>query len=261
MKLRLQEIDKKGNQSPHSPWLILLRLIENVNSDKTQFNWISLVWNICWNQQWHWHWMWSVIHTIKAKWFIFKSTNFCSVTDAVEKFYIVESFYFILIELCISMRIFVWTGSSQCFMTQCTTETACLTPGVTMQGYKSQKCEISINHNLTRPAKQWIARQIIGILTRTKHGSHATISDQCLLPDHLLSRDPLVTQVWPGNLCPLPPLLIITNPWPGDHWVISREEVKLPAAMLSQVTPDWLSESMNGHLTISSHPEPGHSWA
>ena len=134
--------------------------------------------------------MWSVIHTIKANWFIFKSTNFCSVTDAVEKFYIVESFYFILIELCISMRIFVWTGSSQCFMTQCTTETACLTPGVTMQGYKSQKCEISINHNLTRPAKQWIARQIIGILTRTKHGSHATISDQCLLPDHLVSRDP-----------------------------------------------------------------------
>ena len=167
-----------------------------------------------WRWCWHWHWMWSVIHTFKAKWFIFISTNFCSVTDAVEKFYIVESFYFILIELCISMRIFVWTGSSQCFMTQCTTETACLTPGVTMQGYKSQKCEISINHNLTRPAKQWIARQIIGILTRTKHGSHATISDQCLLPDHLLSRDPLVTQVWPGNLCTLPPLPTIDHHQP-----------------------------------------------
>ena len=140
-----------------------------------------------------------------------------SAADAVEKFYIVKNFYFILIELCISMRIFVWTGSSQCFMTQCTTETACLTPGVTMQGYKSQKCEISINHNLTRPTKQWIARQIIGILTRTKHGSHATQPRSVFadLPDHLLSRDPLLTQVWPGNLCtltPLSPLLIITNP-------------------------------------------------
>lgn len=140
------------------------------------------------------------------------------------KSYIVKNFYFILIELCIFMRIFVWTGSSQCFMTQCTTETACLTPGVTMQGYKSQKCEISINHNLTRPAKQWIARQIIGILTRTKHGSHATIS-VCCLPDHLLSRDPW----WPryGQVTcapsPLSPLLIITNPRPGDHWGLSAE--------------------------------------
>ena len=101
------------------------------------------------------------------------------------------------------------------------------------------------------PAKQWIARQIIGILTRTKHGSHATQPRSVFadLPDHLLSRDPLLTQVWPGNLCtltPLSPLLIITNPWPGDHWVIRREEVKLPAAMLSQVTPDslWVSQWM-----------------
>ena len=30
-----------------------------------------------------------------------------SATDAIERLYIVESFYFILIELCISMRIFV----------------------------------------------------------------------------------------------------------------------------------------------------------
>ena len=79
------------------------------------------------------------------------------------------NFHFILIELCNFMGICVWTGSLQCLMTQCTIETVCLTPRVTMQGYKSQKCEISINHNLTSPTKQWIARQNIGNLTRTKH--------------------------------------------------------------------------------------------
>ena len=170
------------------------------------------------------------------------------------------NFHFVLIELCIFMGICVWTGSSHCFMTQCTIETVCLTPRVTMQGYESQKCEISINHNLTRPAKQWIARQIIGILTRTKHGSHATISVFAAWP---LSRDPWWPRYGQVTCAPSPHSpLIITNPRPGDHWVISREEVKLPpAAMLSQVTTDWLSESMNGHLTISSHPEPGHSWA
>ena len=84
MKLRLLEIDKKGNQSPHSPWLILLRPIENVNIDKMRVNWISLViWIICWNQQWrscwHWHWMRSRLAChpyYQSKLIIFKSTDY-----------------------------------------------------------------------------------------------------------------------------------------------------------------------------------------
>ena len=132
------------------------------------------------------------------------------------------NFHFILIELCNIMGICVWTGSLQCFMTQCTIETVCLTPRVTMQGYESQKCEISINHNLTSPTKQWIARQIIGNLTRTKHEVlqqptgmiMLTVSVFAPLPDHCDPHDPgmasgqVTPALWPQLIIPL------THPWP-----------------------------------------------
>ena len=144
------------------------------------------------------------------------------------------------------------------------TETACLTPGVTKQGYKSQKCEISINHNLASLTKQWIARQIIGNLTRTKHGSHATSWDQCLLVCLTISCH--VTPWWPryGQVtCAPSPLSLywsspFTNPWPAHHWVIRRGS-ETTSSYVESSNPR-LSESMNGHLTISNHPEPGHSW-
>ena len=64
------------------------------------------------------------------------------------------------------------------------------------------------------------------------------------LPDHC--HVTLVTQVWPGNLCTLPtlPLLIITihQPLACSPLGYQGEEVKLPAAMLSQVTPDSVSQ-------------------
>ena len=134
------------------------------------------------------------------------------------------NFHFILIELCNFMGICVWTGSLQCLMTQCTIETVCLTPRVTMQGYKSQKCEISINHNLPSPTKQWIARQNIGNLTRTKHEVLMQTAGVIILtvsvfaPDHC-DVTPM-TQVWPGYPgTPLWPQLIITltHPWPLRH--------------------------------------------
>ena len=217
-------------------------------------NWISLViWIICWNQQWrscwHWHWMRSRLAChpyYQSKLIIFKSTDYYLLLRRMP----LKSLYSIFLCWlnCVYLRIYVWTGSSQCFMTQCTIETACLTPGVTKQGYKSQKCEISINHNLASLTKQWIARQIIGNLTRTKHGSHATSWDQCLLVCLTIVTWPLVTQVWPGNLCTLPtlPLLIITihQPLACSPLGYQGEEVKLPAAMLSQVTPDSVSQWM-----------------
>ena len=174
------------------------------------------------------------------------------------------NFHFILIEMCIFMGICVWTGSSHCFMTQCTIRTVCLTPRVTMQGYESQKCEISINHNLTRLTKHktvncspddWKSDQ-----DNTRVMIILTVSVFAPSSAWPLSRDPCdpgmarLPQHWAPS--PLWPQLIISHPWPLSG---APEEVKLPAAaMWSQVTP-ILTESMNGHLNILNHSKPGHS--
>ena len=67
--------------------------------------------------------------------------------DAIEKFIFNFS---MLIELCIYHENLCLNWELTMLydtMYYRATETACLTPGVTKQGYKSQKCEISINHD------------------------------------------------------------------------------------------------------------------
>ena len=188
---------------------------------------------------------------------------FAITTDAIESLYSIFLCWLNCIyheNLCLNWELTMLYDT----MYYRATETACLTPGVTKQGYKSQKCEISINHNLASLTKQWIARQIIGNLTRTKHGSHATSWDQCLLVCLTISCH--VTPWWPryGQVtCAPSPLSLywsspFTNPWPAHHWVIRRGS-ETTSSYVESSNPR-LSESMNGHLTISNHPEPGHSW-
>ena len=163
------------------------------------------------------------------------------------------NFHFILIEMCIFMGICVWTGSSHCFMTQCTIRTVCLTPRVTMQGYESQKCEISINHNLTRLTKHktvncspddWKSDQDN---TRSSH-------------DHLDSV----------SVCSLLCLTIVTWPlWPRYGQVTPALSTEHPPHNWSSATPGhWLgprgSETTSSSSYVESsnpHPHWVNEWA